>query len=348
MSLKDDFSVWLINEGIKSKDNYLWPLNQTYVGNIISTSPLDIKYEQIYEYLLAEGNYDWIDRILAEFPNKYQLNKDHSSHFNALKDFLTGEARHIIYSKPNITVTPVFSKNKDPRLYVKYPSFDGMISLLSKLEVKDILELTFKNSIFFDNNIAKKRFGNLEEECKNGGTVFARGNKKECPQYNLTDSDIVKDSDNNTAPRDLIKKIFGYTLSGENKNFYGYTISHLWGNANNPLFFTNLVNLALIPDWINHLLDKYSSEEKENAVSRSQKKALEIVNTIRKVAYTHYGILGLLQNPTIPTKLTSKDFPIQDKYVKPGDYTINVMNPKNTNGLFDTLHGVIEHIIIPI
>ena len=71
------------------------------------------------------------------------------------------------------------------------------------------------------------------------------------------------------------------------------------------------------------------------------------LNTIRKVAYSHYGINGLLQRSSLKTK----DFPILDKYVMSGDYTINVMMPKGAEGegsQFDTIHGAIRHIKISV
>ena len=35
-----------------------------------------------------------------------------------------------------------------------------------------------------------------------------------------------------------------------------YKISHLWGRAFDPRFFTNLWNVVLVPAWANDLLDK--------------------------------------------------------------------------------------------
>lgn len=138
--------------------------------------------------------------------------------------------------------------------------------------------------------------------------------------------------------RDLIKGIYGYNLIGDNKNFQSYTISHLWGQANNPLFFTNLCNLALIPDWINHLMDKYSTANsvKVDEVSINEKKALTIVNTVRKIALKYYDIPSLIQGYNLNA---NDDFPTDKNYIKSGTYNINVIMPQNSNGVFDMIHG---------
>lgn len=63
---------------------------------------------------------------------------------------------------------------------------------------------------------------------------------------------------NNTRVCQLIKNLTGYDLGAplDRKSFKNFIISHIWGHATDPRFFTNFWNLAIVPAWANHLLDK--------------------------------------------------------------------------------------------
>lgn len=56
----------------------------------------------------------------------------------------------------------------------------------------------------------------------------------------------------------LINNLTGYNLGlpADKKPFRNFIISHIWGNAVDPRYFTNLWNIAIVPSWANHLLDK--------------------------------------------------------------------------------------------
>lgn len=62
----------------------------------------------------------------------------------------------------------------------------------------------------------------------------------------------------NTRVCQLIKKLTGYDLGAplDRKSFKNFIISHIWGHATDPRYFTNLWNIAIVPAWANHLLDK--------------------------------------------------------------------------------------------
>ena len=46
------------------------------------------------------------------------------------------------------------------------------------------------------------------------------------------------------------------TSGDKRRNCYGYMISHIWGNATDPLFFSNFWNIVLIPQFVSFILDK--------------------------------------------------------------------------------------------
>ncbi|MDE5857670.1 MAG: hypothetical protein K2H32_04885 [Muribaculaceae bacterium] len=86
----------------------------------------------------------------------------------------------------------------------------------------------------------------------------------------------------NTRVCQLIKKLTGYDLGAtlNKKSFKNFIISHIWGLAPDPRFFTNLFNIAIVPAWANHLLDK----DETGALSERLKASF------MKVLITYYGL----------------------------------------------------------
>ncbi len=120
---------------------------------------------------------------------------------------------------------------------------------------------------------------------------------------------ITRDKDGNEATRSIIKKYTGYSVAeGIDSIFKNYIISHIWGNAYDPRYFTNLWNIVLVPAWANNLLDKDSPDED----------SLEYIlkETIKKIIVELYGIsqsdLGWVNHfkslgiPMCTSKLSSK------------------------------------------
>jgi hypothetical protein len=80
---------------------------------------------------------------------------------------------------------------------------------------------------------------------------------KEKPLYHQkTDIRICFDNDGNYIPK---KDIYQYThqrISGKKRTIINYTISHIWGNTNNPLFFSLMWNYCLVPAPYDFLTEK--------------------------------------------------------------------------------------------
>ena len=132
------------------------------------------------------------------------------------------------------------------------------------------------------------------------------------------------DRDGNKAVRDLIARETGFTVSSGYDNFFvNFKISHIWGNAFDPRFFTSLWNIVLVPSWANDLLDKHGSE-----MSLAQK----MINTYKAICEILYGAASLGNklgvNPTF-----------NPNYVAHGTYEINVLN-NTTNGTIGTIRKV--------
>ena len=128
---------------------------------------------------------------------------------------------------------------------------------------------------------------------------------------------VIIDKDGNAQVRSLIKGSTGYTVSGGISSiFQNYKISHIWGNAYDPRYFTNLWNLVLVPSWINDLLDK------DEYAAGATPLVIKLKSTFKAICMQHYKMKGKSYDFNIwgrtPTHLT--------KFVK-GEYKINCISP---------------------
>ena len=171
---------------------------------------------------------------------------------------------------------------------------DGMEAFLSLFKTTEEFYNHFFNSIkFFKQHIVKEQSAlllkNIEEKQKipvrftmKSNTVFRiptdgnqRGfikktfkNKKEAHDFaevyqlvhTQTGINVRIDKDNTYYIKKEILSATGHKVStGSKSNLFNYTISHVWGNTENPLFFSSLWNIVLIPTYLSYILDKPSS-----------------------------------------------------------------------------------------
>ena len=75
----------------------------------------------------------------------------------------------------------------------------------------------------------------------------------------------------------LINDRTGYALgaTSDKKHFRNFIISHIWGHAIDPRYFTNLWNIVIVPAWANHLLDK----DEEGTLASTFKATIQIIIT---------------------------------------------------------------------
>ena len=135
---------------------------------------------------------------------------------------------------------------------------------------------------------------------------------------------MLADPDGNKEVRDLIEKNTGYTVSsGYNDFFTNFKISHIWGNANDPRFFTSFWNIVIVPAWANDNLDKNNS---------GMPLAQKMINTYKAICEKLYGAASLGNqlgvNPTF-----------NPNYVVHGTYEVNVLN-NTSNGTIGTIRKV--------
>lgn len=153
----------------------------------------------------------------------------------------------------------------------------------------------------------------------------ARGKNKECG------GNTCGGGNGNARVCQLIKDRTGYDLgtTTNKKHFRNFIISHIWGHAIDPRYFTNLWNIAIVPAWANHLLDK-----DETGTLGSKLKA-----TIQKIITELYDFDNL-DWPSI--QMTPPSY--NNKEVISGRYQINIIEQKSGNAPL----GKISKVSIPV
>ena len=160
---------------------------------------------------------------------------------------------------------------------------DGVRVLIDILGEETFIKSVIESSFFFDKKIVDdqrkdifdkfKKLGSTEEEPIparkttkkqsgiNGVGINTKIGNLDIYYINGCNIPVELDGDGNEQVRKLIKSKTGYTISEGNCIFKNYIISHIWGKAYDPRYFTNFWNIVIVPAWANSLLDKNSDDE---------------------------------------------------------------------------------------
>lgn len=202
---------------------------------------------------------------------------------------------------------------------------DGISELVTIMGgVDEFLQKALENSYFFDPDLVKDRSEKIVAMYNQNEPIPARwqGERKSGikDQCDYPKCDI--DTNGNSKVREVIASLTGYTVSqGKQSTFMNYKISHIWGSAQNPRYFTNLWNIVLIPAWVNDLLDKSTAEQGSTAS--------KVLNTYQAICLKYYKINSLKLNRIglFPTPGVN----IQADVVE-GTYSFNSIERKQDNG----------------
>lgn len=144
----------------------------------------------------------------------------------------------------------------------------------------------------------------------------------------IVDYPIIIDNDGNAQVRSLITDATGYLVgAGKDNIFQNYRISHVWGRAFDPRYFTNLWNIVIVPSWANDLLDK------PNAIKGSLESKLQ--STIMKIC----ELLYFNENCVKTEHVKELNMPGYPQVINEGDAissTSEISIPVNTTTLKDT------------
>lgn len=116
----------------------------------------------------------------------------------------------------------------------------------------------------------------------------------------------------------LINDRTGYALGAtyDKKHFRNFIISHIWGHAIDPRYFTNLWNIVIVPAWANHLLDK----DEEGTLASTFKA------TIQKIITELYDFNNI---DWASIQMTSPSY--NNEEVISGRYQINIIDHKSVD-----------------
>lgn len=140
----------------------------------------------------------------------------------------------------------------------------------------------------------------------------ARGKNKECG------ANTCGGGNGNARVCQLINDRTGYALgaTSDKKHFRNFIISHIWGHAIDPRYFTNLWNIVIVPAWANHLLDK----DEEGTLASTFKA------TIQKIITELYDFNNI---DWASIQMTSPSY--NNEEVISGRYQINIIDYKSVD-----------------
>ena len=214
---------------------------------------------------------------------------------------------------------------------------DGIVALANEIGEDKFIKLAIEQSYFFAPDIVAERMNKLivdldkttplpaRKTTKNdkdaeegyfhsemgGNTYYIEGNIK---------IPITLSKDGNDFVRSLISNETGFTVgAGKNTIFQNYIISHLWGRAYDPRYYTNFWNIVLVPAWANSLLDK--NGEEGNLASKLKATFMAISKKLYMAKGVNWNGLNMTE-PQIPN----------NNDVRKGDYSIKILCKKDNKG----------------
>ena len=279
-----DFKQWVVKNGIltpNSANSYISYLNVSY-NNILNINSNDVLYDymNVIDTFYKENDMLYAVTIINDVINKINnlgtplpkcLN-DQRSALKQLKNFLHSKRNNVkdrkYYSKknPNNPTSSTIDDIRDSFKPKSLDKIDGFRVLVDRLGEKEFIRLAVEESYFFSEDLVKARYNEIYKNLgkkplparkttkKQNSNIYYQINGKEIP--------VKLDPDGNQQVRKIIKEKTGYTLcEGSSCIFRNYIISHIWGKAYDPIYFTSFWNIVLVPAWVNSLLDKNSTDQ---------------------------------------------------------------------------------------
>lgn len=291
-----DFKQWVVKNGIltpNSANSYISYLNVSY-NNILNIKPNYVLYDymNVIDTFYQENDMLYAATIINDVINKINnlgtplpkcLN-DQRSALKQLKNFLHSKRNNVrdrkYYSKknPNNPISSTIDDTRNKFSKASLDKIDGFRVLVDRLGEKEFIRLAVEESYFFSEDLVKARYDEIyknlgkkplparkttkKQEGTPGIGINIYGTSHIYYQINNQKIPVELDPDGNQQVRKIIKAETGYTLSeGSSCIFRNYIISHIWGKAYDPRYFTNFWNIVLVPAWVNSLLDKNSTDQ---------------------------------------------------------------------------------------
>lgn len=252
-------------------------------------------------------------KVNKEYLKKYKIP-------DCIKEFIENEMTMIsdedknVLEKVNKFINCLTKKNLEHFLDEQLTNKDEKVKNLNEYKAILVKELHYLKARHTINNEIVQESGKL-----------SKGNKG----IYLIDGKTFRvdiDIDGNRSVREMIKQWTGVTVSGGKDSLLQNTIiSHVWGQACDPRYFTSLWNIVLIPAWANSLMDK------EDAPAGT---------LASKMRATYMQICTqLYKDDLFPKSKYLQDFPevknLQDTI--PGEYLFNIIKGKTNRNQTDPI-----------
>ena len=215
---------------------------------------------------------------------------------------------------------------------------DGIVALANKIGENKFIKWAIEQSYFFAPIIVADRMNKLIKDLGNKTTPLparkTTKNDKDAEEgyshskmggniYYIEGNikiPVTLSKDANDFVRSLISNETGFTVgAGKDNIFQNYIISHLWGRAYDPRYYTNFWNIVLVPAWANSLLDK--NGEEGSLASKLKATFMAISKKLYMAKGVNWNGLNMTE-PQIPNK----------DDVRKGDYSIKILCKKDNKG----------------
>ena len=293
-SLIDFYKEWLPNNSVVKIDPYITPINginKTSNGyNYLDLLGSILFYDRYSDYSLKA----YIPVILEKMKDKWSPN--YLKYFKKFADFIQAMQKEKLDNLQHLEESVLQSQLKELKISKNEIKIDAMDSLIQELSEEVFIKKAIESSFFFDFCLVKDRHNEIAEDLIGMKYVPVRGGKdkkgeilnqdqikkfkigtrrKQLIVSKFNEWNVFFDAFGNDEVIKLITKKTGYVVARgqQHSNFPNYVISHVWGNASDPRYFTNLWNVVLVPAWANFLMDKntteISSSDNEEILSRA-------------------------------------------------------------------------------
>ena len=358
-----DFKKWLKENGNltpNSANSYISYLGVSYNKDLSLVSKSNVyNYMDVIDQFYQAGDVFYAATVINDIIEKINvlgthLSKklnDHRSALKKLRVFLQSmrnnvqDRTYLSKKNPNNSISSPLDALDDIRNSFKKDSLDridGFSVLINSLGEEAFIKSVIESSFFFSKEIVDAQRKDIFNKLGKQPIPARKTTKKQsgiqgvgintkiggCNVYQINGCNIpiVLDRDGNKQVRDIIKAKTGYTISsGKKCIFQNYIISHLWGKAYDPRYFTNFWNIVIVPAWANSLLDKESDDEDsiESKLKEMFKKTCVALYGLDDPQLSEEwkdmaGRMGMTSNEVFPSK-TKKD----------PTYRISVIHEKN-------------------
>lgn len=327
------------------KEGYEYEVSQ-FAKNAILHPTKSYDFIEAVDSLLKEGDYLYARTIvdgmsyIAEKFKKAIIAMTGTNTFNDKCSALKLFRKYLETDLSGLKVKGTYNNNTYRNAINKpmLAKIDGIVALANEIGEDKFIKWAIEQSYFFDPIIVADRMNKLIKDLGNKTTPLparkTTKNDKDAEEgyshskmggniYYIEGNikiPVTLSKDGNDFVRSLISNETGFTVgAGKDNIFQNYIISHLWGRAYDPRYYTNFWNIVLVPAWANSLLDK--NGEEGSLASKLKATFMAISKKLYMAKGVNWNGLNMTE-PQIPNK----------DDVRKGDYSIKILCKKDNKG----------------